>query len=125
MPTLFTASNILYIINSIEELLYMSESPPLPELSHTANSIKIYFSLKNGRAEVMIGSQEHSFFAYIVDNEKTLKSIQFTNDVITDTDGSFHKAFRAIRALDREYSSQTKATNTSIDRASFGLSKEN
>jgi hypothetical protein len=125
MPTLFTVSNILYVINSIEELLYMSESPPRPEISYATNLIKIYFPLKNGRAEVKIGSQEYSFLDYIDDNETTLKSIQFTNDAITDTDGSFHKAFRGIRSFDREYSSQTKVISTSLDRASFGLTKEN
>jgi hypothetical protein len=125
MSNLFTVPNILYIISSIEELLYMSESSRSPEISYTYNSINICFYLKNGRSEVTIGNGEHSSFYYIGDNKKVLKSFQFTNNTITDTNGSFHKAFKEIRAFDREYVSQIKNINTSIDRASFGLEEVN
>ncbi len=125
MSNLFTVSNILYIISSIEELLYMSESSRSPEISYTYNSIKINFSLKNGRVEITMGCEGHSFFNYIYDNEKISKSFQFTTNIITDTNGSFHQAFREIRSLDREYSSQAKIQDSSIDRASFGLAEVN
>jgi hypothetical protein len=125
MSNLFTASNILYIISTLEELLYMSEFPRSPEISYTYNSINICFCLKNGRSEVTVGNGEYSSFYYIGDNKKIVKSFQFTNIAITDTNGSFHKAFKEIRAFDREYVSQIKNINTSIDRASFGLEEVN
>jgi hypothetical protein len=124
MSNLFTISDLLCITSSINELLYMSESPICPEIYYTDNSIKICLRLKNGRSDVTIGTQ-YGCFSYIDDNEATLTSAQFTNDAITDINGSFHKAFRQIRAFDREYASQAKITDTSIDRASFGLTEVN
>jgi hypothetical protein len=125
MPSLFTVSNILYIISSIDELLYMSESSLRPEISYTNNSIEICFYLKNGKVIINVGSKEHSLFNYIDDNEVVLTGVQFTNDTITDANGSFHQAFRRILSFDRERSSQLKSTDTSIDRASFGLAEVN
>lgn len=124
MPNLFTISDFLCITNSVSEILYMSEFPTCSEIYYTDNSIKICFRLKNGKSEVTIGSQ-YGFFSYIDHNEATLTSAQFTNDAITDINGSFHKAFRKIRSFDREYSSQSKNTETLIDRASFGLAEVN
>jgi hypothetical protein len=123
MSNLFTVSNILYILSSIEELLYMSESSLPPEISYMSNSIKINFFLKNGRSEVTIGDREYSYFDYILDDKKIPPSFSFTTKEITDTNGDFHKAFRNVRSLDREYASQAKSQETSIDRASFGLSE--
>ncbi len=124
MPSIFTVSNILYIISS-KDSLYMSESLLRPEISYTNSSIEICFYLKNGKVTIDVGSQEHSFFNYIDDNEVVLTMAQFTNEIITDTNGSFHKAFRQIISFDRECSSQSKSTDTSIDRASFGLAEVN
>ena len=102
----------------------MSESPICPEIYYTDNSIKICLRLKNGRSEVTIGTQ-YGCFSYIDDNEAILTSCQFTNDAITDINGSFHKAFRQIRSFDRERSIQVKSPETSINRASFGLAEVN
>jgi hypothetical protein len=125
MPSLFTVSNILYIISSIDELMYMSESSLCPEISYTNSSVEICFFLKNGKVTINVGSKEHSLFNYIDDNDVVLTGTQFTNDAITDTNGSFHSAFRQILSFDRERSSQSKSTDTSIDRASFGLAEVN
>jgi hypothetical protein len=125
MPSLFTVSNILYMIGSIDELLYMSESSLRPEISYTNDLIKICFYLKNGKVTINVGSKEHSLFNYIDDNKVVLMVAQFTNDAITDTNGSFHSAFRQILSFDRQNSSQAKSTDISIDRASFGLAEVN
>jgi hypothetical protein len=125
MPNLFTVSNVLYIISSIDELLYMSESSLRPEISYTKDLIKICFHLKNGKVAINMGSKEHGLFNYIDDNEVVLTGAQFTNDAITDTNGSFHSAFRQILSFDRQHSSQSKITGNSIDRASFGLAEVN
>jgi hypothetical protein len=125
MSNLFTVSNILYIISSIEELLYMSEYPLSPEIFYTSNSIKINFSLKNGISEVTIGDGECGTFNYFFDNKQDPSRFHFYTKEITDTNGSFHKAFRSIRSLDREYCDRVKSQDTSIDRASFGLEAVN
>jgi hypothetical protein len=125
MPSQFTVSNILYIISSIDELLYMSESSLRPEISYTKDLIKICFYLKNGKVTINLGSKEHSLFNYIDDSEVVLTGAQFTNEAITDTNGSFHCAFRQIISFDRERSNQSKSTDISINRASFGLVEVN
>jgi hypothetical protein len=125
MPSQFTVSNILYIISSIDELLYMSESSLRPEIYYTNDLIKICFYLKNGKVAINVGSQEQSSFNYVDDNDVVLTYVHFNNDSITDTNGSFHKAFRQIILFDRERSSQLKSKDISIDRASFGLAEVN
>jgi hypothetical protein len=126
MSTIFTIPNLLYIINTIEEFVCMSESPSHVDLSYNdyVNEIILSFSLKHGTIKVSIFGQ-NAGFKYFDCDLKVLTSANFGNESITDTNGSFHTAFRQIRKFDRERASVSTNTDTSIDRASFGLSEVN
>jgi hypothetical protein len=54
-----------------------------------------------------------------------LKNIEFDDSSIVETNGSFKKALKQIRDFDRQQPNIAKITNTSVDRASFGLAEVN
>jgi hypothetical protein len=125
MSEIFTIPNFLYIISAIDESLYMSDSPYCIDISYKdKESIGLCFRLKNGKIKLHVSAQ-YGIFYYFDDSETQLSSFQFNNNEITDTNGSFHKAFRQVREFDKQHSSPLKNTDISLDRASFGLSKEN
>jgi hypothetical protein len=125
MSEIFTVSNILYIISAIDDSLYMSDSPACVDMFYKDKEfIGLCFHLKNGKIKLHI-SEQYGQFYYLDDSDKELAWFQFRNNEITDTNGSFHKAFRQTREFDRQYSNPLKSVDTSIDRASFGLSEEN
>jgi hypothetical protein len=122
-------SGVAHIINTIEDLLYLIESQyPLSistDRDEKDNSfIKIIFSLKNGKSEVRIHNTGGCFY-YFNFNGESLTSIDFNENSLTDTGGSFHKALKAILVFDRQHSNSQKSNDSSIDRASFGLAEVN
>jgi hypothetical protein len=123
------ATGVAHIINTIEDLLYLVELQHSLNIStdYDENSnilVKITFSLKNGKSEAAIhnagGKLSYSNF-----NGENLESINFNEQNLTDTTGSFHKALKALITLDRQQANTTKITNTTVDRASFGLAEIN
>jgi hypothetical protein len=58
-------------------------------------------------------------------NGENLHSVEFNGTEFTSTTGSFHQGFKDILAFDRQQANTTKITNTSVDRASFGLAEVN
>lgn len=124
-----TTNGVGHIINAIEDLLFLIESPH-PLSIYTARDgkdnvfIKIAFCLKNGKSEVQIYNYG-GCCTYFNFNGERLESIDFSENSLTDTSGSFHKALKALIVFDRQNSNQAKSTDTSIDRASFGLANVN
>jgi hypothetical protein len=124
-----TTNGVGHIINAIEDLLFLIESQH-PLSIHTDRDekdnvfIKVAFHLKNGKTEIQIHNYRGccSYFDF---NGERLESIDFNENSLTDTSGSFHKALKALIVFDRQNSSQTKSMDTSIDRASFGLAEVN
>lgn len=124
---MFTISNLLYIISTINEFISMSESLAPIDISYDNNyfnEIILSFSLKHGTIKVAILCQ-NAEFKYFDRDMKLLTSAKFRDESITDTNGSFHTAFRQIRKFDRERANVVANTDTSIDRASFGLTEVN
>jgi hypothetical protein len=123
------ATGVAHIINTIEDLL------DLVELQHSLNIstdydensnilVKIKFSLKNGKSEATIHNTGGNF-SYSSFNGENLESISFNDQNLTDTIGSFHKSLKELITFDRQQANTTKITNTSVDRASFGLAEVN
>ena len=129
----FNSSNIVYMINTIEDLLSLMDSQqPLRISTYSAcdqnekSFIKLCFPLKNDNVQIQIYDNE-GFCIYPESNGENLKSVRFHQHNVTDTEatGSFHKALKEIRDFDRQQVSTAKSSNTSIDRASFGLAEVN
>jgi hypothetical protein len=128
----FIASNIVYVINAIEDLIHTSKSQNPLNIStgcceeNSKKFLKLTFLLENGSLEIKMYDDE-GFCSYIDRNKENLKSIKFTAANLNNTEaaGSFHQALKEVRTLDRKYSTQIHAMDTSLDRASFGLTKEN
>lgn len=124
-----TTSGVVHIINAIEHLLAIIESQESLKITSSYDEedngfMKLTFSLKNGKSEMNIFNQG-GCFSYFDCNGENLESISFNEHSLTDTTGSFHKALKALVIFDRQQVSQTKNTNSSIDRASFGLAEVN
>jgi hypothetical protein len=124
-----TTSGVVYIINAIEDILAIIESQESLKITSGYDEknngfMKLVFSLKNGRSEINIFDRG-GYFYYFDCNGEGLESISFNEHSLTDTNGSFHKALKAIIAFDRQQVSQAKNMNSSIDRASFGLAEVN
>jgi hypothetical protein len=128
----FVASNIVYIINVIEDIIYTSKSQHALTLStgccdeNSKKFIKLNLPVDNGSIEIKIYDDE-GFCSYIDRNKENVRSQKFTANNLSNTDaaGSFHQALKEVRNLDRKSSIHTHQIDTSVDRASFGLSKEN
>jgi hypothetical protein len=125
-----TTSGVAHVINTIEDLLAIIESQGSLSINTGCDDkdnifVKITFSLKNGKPEVHIYNHGGCFY-YLDCNGETLESISFNESNLTDMMGSFHKALKALTTFDRQYINTSKeVTNTSIDRASFGLAEVN
>jgi hypothetical protein len=129
----FVTSNIVYIINVVEDIIATSKSqqPLNMSIGHCEENskkfIKLSFSLDNGTAEIKIYDDE-GICSYINRSKETIRSIKFTSGNLTNTEapGSFHQSLKEVRNFERQNSSTPiHAIDTLIDRTSFGLSKEN
>jgi hypothetical protein len=127
----FTVSKVVYINNTIDEFLFMGETQSSLKISPGYDEdgkefMKLAFFLKNGSSEVKI-YDAIGVFSYVSNSGEILEPINFHDNQITDTEanGSFHKAFKEIRSLDRQNSISIKGSDISIDRASFGLAEVN
>jgi hypothetical protein len=122
-------AGVAHIINTIEDLLFLTESKHSLNISTGSDEnnifIKIDFRLKNGKSEIKIYNNG-GCFSYFDFNGESLESIYFNENNLTDTGGAFHKALKALIIFDRQNATQeVKSANTSIDRASFGLAEVN
>jgi hypothetical protein len=129
MTTAFVVPDIARIYSTIEDLLYMSEPQSSINISFGTNEdeyefIKFYFRLKYGISEVRV-YEDSGDFSYIGRNGDILHSIEFDGTEFTSTTGSFYQGFKDILAFDRQQANTAKITNTSVDRASFGLAEVN
>ncbi len=127
----FILSEVIHIISTIDDLLSMSEQPsPIntstgyDEDDDEAVFIMFTFPLKNGLSQVKIYDSV-GFVTYTNQDGEILKDIEFDDSAISETNGSFKKALKQIRDFDRQQVSTVKSSNTSIDRASFGLAEVN
>jgi hypothetical protein len=120
-----------HIVSNIDDLLFMTGCcQPINisvELNNDAQNnvfMKLYFPLINGNSEIRI-YQSQAFFLYLDSAGEVLKQIEFNNSHLREVHGSFNTTLKQILIFDRQNSSQTKSTDTSIDRASFGLAEVN
>ena len=86
--------------------------------------IKFTFPLKNGISSIKLYDSV-GLITYQNHNEEILKTVEFDDMSVAELNGSFKKAFKQIREFDRQQVSTAKSSNTSIDRASFGLAEVN
>jgi len=124
MAATFTSSNIGYVINTIEDLLITMDSQHQLNISTTDSSfVKLCFSLKNGNVEIEIHDQAFCTYKnYTGENSKSTKFYQrYLSDAVSNE--SLYKALKEIRDFDRQQVSTVESSNTSIDRASFGLTE--
>jgi hypothetical protein len=126
---IFTVANVLYMMSAIDELLYMSEAQPSVDLARICDEdnnecLKLSFPLKNGMSEIKI-SDRSAVFYYLDRDGKVVICMSFDNDAITDTNGSFHKVFKEIRALDRQQSNLINGPIITSDRALVRLADIN
>jgi hypothetical protein len=129
MATAFVVPDIAHIYSTIEDLLYMSEPRASINISFGINEdeyefIKFNFRLKHGSSEVRI-YEDSGDSSYIDRNGENLHSVEFNGTEFTSTTGSFYQGFKDILAFDRQQANTAKITNTSVDRASFGLAEVN
>jgi hypothetical protein len=134
----FSLPEVVHIISTIDDLLYMSEPPSKIQIStgceieeeeeaNIENSevfMKLSFSLKNGNVEIDIYDSIASF-VYLDQNGEILKDIPFDDNSVAETEGSFKKALKQIRVFDSQHTCQPKDIHVPIDRASFGLAEVN
>ncbi len=130
----FELSDFIHIVSTIDDLLSMSE--PLcsinisngydDEVDADVNKafVSLKFPLKNGKAEIKI----HSTFAlmnYTEISGNIVNFAEFDDANITETNSSFKRSLKQLRDFDRQQANTAKITNTSVDRASFGLAEVN
>jgi hypothetical protein len=129
----FVLSELTHIVNTLDDSLSMSEIQSKVSVSggyHTDEYdneeayMKFFFSLKNGNAEIKI-CDSTATFSYLDRNGQNLQSIEFDDNSVDEINGSFRKALKQIWAFDRQNISSTQSTNTSVNRASFGLAEVN
>lgn len=126
MATNFTSSNIGFVINTIEDLLTTMDSQCLLKVSTVGDFVQLCFSLKNGNIEIEIHDDE-AFITWKDYSGEHSKTTKFYQRYLTDaaSNESLYKALKEIRDFDRQQSSITKGTESTIDRASFGLAEVN
>jgi hypothetical protein len=117
------------VYSTIEDLLYMSEPQSSINISFGINEdecefIKFDFRLKHGVSEIRV-YEDNGGFLYIGRNGDVLHSIEFDDTEFTSTTGSFYQGFKDMLSFDRQQANVAKITNTSVDRASFGLTEVN
>jgi hypothetical protein len=86
--------------------------------------IKFTFPLKNGISSIKMYDSV-GLIAYTNQGGSVLKGIEFDDMSVSELNGSFKKAFKQVREFDRQQANTVKSSNTSIDRASFGLAEVN
>jgi hypothetical protein len=127
----FVTSNIVYVINVVEDIMSTSKSPHPLNISvghceeNSKKFIKLSFSLENGTAEIKIYDDE-GICSYINRSKENIRSTKFNSGNLTNTEapGSFHQALKEIRNFERQnFSTPIHSVDTSIDRASFGLAE--
>ena len=119
-----------HIVSNIDDLLFMSGCCQPINISVDRNDdapdnvfMKLAFPLINGNSEIRI-YQSQAFFLYLDAAGDLLKQIEFNNSHLREVHGSFNTTLKQILIFDRQHSSsQTKRAETSIDRASFGLTE--
>jgi hypothetical protein len=126
---IFSLSDIIHIISTIDDLLSMTEYPYTIDTStgydeDDALFVRLTFPLRNGMTHVKIYDSV-GLIVYTDRDEEILTNIEFDSRNVAALNSSFKKAFKQIREFDRQHSTQTKDTGTSIDRASFGLAEVN
>lgn len=124
----FNLSEVIHIISTIDDLLWMSDQPYTINTSTGYNEDKVFikfkFPLKNGIAKVKMYDSD-GLITYENQNEEILTSIEFDDRNVVALNGSFKKVFKEIREFDRQQANTVKSNITSIDRASFGLAEVN
>ena len=129
----FYTSNIVYVINVVEDIIATSKSQQPLTISvgyceeNSKKFMRLSFSLENGTAEIKLYDDE-GICSYLNRNKESMRSIKFTLGNLTNTEApeSFHQALKEIRNFERQsYSTPIHSVDTSIDRASFGLVEVN
>lgn len=128
----FNLSEVIHIISTIDDLLSMSEHQYTITTStgydveddEDVEFIKFTFPLKNGISCIKIYDSV-GLITYQNHNAEILTNIEFDDLSVAELNGSFKKAFKQIREFDRQQVNTAKNSNTSIDRASFGLAEVN
>jgi hypothetical protein len=128
----FNLSEVIHIISTIDDLLSMSEHPYTITTStgydleddEEVEFIKFTFPLKNGISSIKMYDSV-GLIAYTNQGGSVLKGIEFDDMSVSELNGSFKKAFKQVREFDRQQVGTVKSSNTSIDRASFGLAEVN
>lgn len=121
-----------HMVSNIGDLLFMSGCCQPINISVERNDdapnnvfTKLAFPLINGNAEIRI-YQSQALFLYLDTTGELLKQIEFNNSHVREIHGSFNTTLKQILIFDRQHSSsQIKRSETSIDRASFGLTEVN
>jgi hypothetical protein len=120
-----------HIVGNIDDLLFMSGSDRPIGISVDRDGenqsdifMKLSFSLPNGDAEIRV-HQKQAFFIYLDKSGEILKKLEFDNSHVREIHGSFNTVLKQILIFDRQQSSISKANDSTIDRASFGLVEVN
>jgi hypothetical protein len=133
MNNAFVVPEIAAIYNTIEELFYMVDPQPPINISFGKDEdkeenvyefIRFGFRLKNGNVDVKVYEDTGSF-EYTNWSGQSVHSIEFDDTEFASMTGSFYQAFKSVIAFDRQQANTAKITNTSFDRASFGLAEVN
>lgn len=134
----FELADFTHVISTIDDFLSMSEPQCSINISNGYDEdeeskedaeedkafILLNFYLGNGKSEIKIYDSVASF-TYIDRNEDVIKCLEFDDVSIFETNSSFKRSLKQIRDFDRQQVSTAKSSNTSIDRASFGLTEVN
>ncbi len=129
----FDLNQFKYIINTVDNLLSMSDSLSLINISTAygvsnkdkeAIFVELSFPLRNGMVKITM-FDSNGFFSYINKNGEILENIEFSDNYIGQINSCFDIALKQIRDFDRQHSAQSKEVHVSVDRASFGLSTVN
>lgn len=107
----FDLDKFKYILNTIDNLLSMSDPLSLVNISTgygetTKNREEIFmelsFYLKNGMVKIIVYSST-GFLSYIDKNGEILKDIEFSDHYVCETNSAFNTALKQIRDFDRQY----------------------
>jgi|GEM_PF-2891972 len=138
----FELADFTHVISTIDDFLSMSDPQCSINISNGYDEdeesqedaeedteedkafILLKFPLRNGKSEIKIYDSVASF-TYIDRNEDVIKCLEFDDVSIFETNSSFKRSLKQIRDFDRQQVSTAKSSNTSIDRASFGLTEVN
>jgi hypothetical protein len=128
----FELPDFIHIVSTIDDFLSMSEPPCSINISNGYDEdedgdenkafLSLKFPLKNGRSEIKI-YDAFAVFNYIESNGNIVDFTEFDDVNIAETNSSFKRSLKQIREFDRQQANIAKTTNTSIDRASFGLAE--